>query len=163
VVVGLIAALIGLAAGVAVAAGLKALLGLQGLTLPSGSLVVSSTTVVVSLLLGVGVTVVAAISPARKAAKVPPVAAMQGGTVGSTGYGCKERVIVGIAILAIGLAALLTGLFGHVSNAFLVVGFGVLLVFLGVSVLGRTIALPLSRAIGAPLPRIKGVTGTLAR
>ena len=38
-----------------------------------------------------------------------------------------------------------------------------LLVFLGVSVLGRTIALPLSRAIGAPLPRVKGVTGTLAR
>src|SRR5262249_1517223 len=46
---------------------------------------------------------------------------------------------------------------------FLVVGIGVLLVFLGVSVLGRTIALPLSRAIGAPLPRIKGGTGTLAR
>jgi putative ABC transport system permease protein len=39
----------------------------------------------------------------------------------------------------------------------------VLLVFLAVSVLGRTIALPLSRAIGSPLPRIKGVTGTLAR
>jgi putative ABC transport system permease protein len=35
--------------------------------------------------------------------------------------------------------------------------------FLGVSVLGRTIALPLSRTIGAPLPRVKGVTGTLAR
>src|SRR5215469_9115734 len=163
VAIGLIAALIGLAAGVAVAAGLKALLGLLGLTLPSGSLVVTSTTIVVSLLLGVGVTVVAAISPARKAAKVPPVAAMQEATVGSTGYGSKQRVIVGIAILAIGLAALLTGLFGHVSNAFLVVGLGVLLVFLGVSVLGRTIALPLSRAIGAPLPRIKGVTGTLAR
>jgi putative ABC transport system permease protein len=163
VVVGLIAALIGLAAGVAVAAGLKALLSAFGLTLPSGGLVVKSSTVVVSLLLGVGVTVVAAISPARKAAKVPPVAAMQEATVGSTGYGSKQRVVVGIAILAIGVAALFTGLFGHVSNAFLVVGLGVLLVFLGVSVLGRTIALPLSRAIGAPLPRIKGVTGTLAR
>jgi len=163
VAVGLIAALIGLAAGVAVAAGLKALLGVLGLTLPAGSLVVKSSTVVVSLLLGVGVTVVAAISPARKAAKVPPVAAMQEATVGSTGYGSKQRVIVGIAILAIGVAALFTGLFGHVSSAFLVVGAGVLLVFLGVSVLGRTIALPLSRAIGAPLPRIKGVTGTLAR
>jgi len=61
------------------------------------------------------------------------------------------------------VAALFTGLFGRVSSAFLVVGLGVLLVFLGVSVLGRTIALPLSRAIGAPLPRVKGVTGTLAR
>src|SRR5215471_4735945 len=163
VAVGVIAALIGLAAGVAVAAGLKALLGLFGFTLPGGSLVVSATTVIVSLLVGIGVTVVAAISPARKAAKVPPVAAMQEATVGSTGYGSKQRIVVGIAILAIGLAALFYGLFGHIGNAFLVVGLGVLLVFLGVSVLGRTVSLPLSRTIGTPLPRIKGVTGTLAQ
>jgi putative ABC transport system permease protein len=106
---------------------------------------------------------VAAISPARKAAKVPPVAAMQEATVGSTGYGSKQRAVIGSTILALGVAALFTGLFGHVGSAFLIVGVGVLLVFLGVSVLGRTISLPLSRAIGAPLPRVRGVTGTLAR
>ena len=161
--VGVIAALLGLAAGVAVAAGLKALLSAFGLTLPAGSLVVNARTIVASLVIGIGVTLIAAISPARKAAKVPPVAAMQEATVGSTGYGSKQRIAVGLGILALGVAALFTGLFGHVSSAFLVVGFGVLLVFLGVSVLGRTIALPLSRAIGAPLPRIKGVIGTLAR
>jgi putative ABC transport system permease protein len=162
-VVGVIAALIGLALGVAVAAGLEALLSAFGLKLPSGSLVLNARTVILSLLLGIGVTLVAAVSPARKAAKVPPIAAMQETTVGSTGYGSKQRVVVGITILVLGVAALFTGLFGHVSNAFLIVGAGVLLVFLGVSVLGRTIALPLSRAIGAPLPRLKGVTGTLAR
>jgi putative ABC transport system permease protein len=161
--VGVIAALLGLAAGVAVAAGLKALLSAFGLSLPGGGLVLKPRTVVASLVIGIGVTLIAAISPARKAAKVPPVAAMQEATVGSTGYGSKQRVVVGLTILALGVAALFTGLFGHVSSAFLVVGVGVLLVFLGVSVLGRTIALPLSRAIGAPLPRIKGVTGTLAR
>src|SRR6516164_194118 len=161
--VGVIAAVIGLAAGVAVAAGLKAVLGALGFGLPASGLVVTARTVILSLVVGIGVTVVAAISPARKAAKVPPVAAMQEATVGSTGYGSKQRVVVGIAILAAGVAALFTGLFGHPPNAFLVVGAGVLLVFLAVSVLGRTIALPLSRAIGSPLPRIKGVTGTLAR
>jgi putative ABC transport system permease protein len=161
--VGVIAALLGLAAGVAVAAGLKALLSAFGLTLPGGSLVLNARTVVASLVIGIGVTLIAAISPARKAAKVPPVAAMQEATVGSTGYGSRQRVVVGLSILALGVAALFTGLFGHVSSAFLVTGAGVLLVFFGVSVLGRTIALPLSRAIGAPLPRIKGVTGTLAR
>src|SRR5215831_16398077 len=163
VAVGVIAALVGLALGVAVAAGLKALLGALGLGLPPSGLVVTARTVILSLVVGIGVTVVAAISPARKAAKVPPVAAMQEATAGSTGYGSKQRIVVGIAILAAGVAALFTGLFGHPPNAFLVVGAGVLLVFLAVSVLGRTIALPLSRAIGAPLPRIKGVTGTLAR
>ena len=161
--VGVIAALLGLAAGVAVAAGLKALLSAFGLSLPGGGLVLNARTVVASLVIGIGVTLIAAISPARKAAKVPPVAAMQEATVGSTGYGSKQRMVVGLSILALGVAALFTGLFGHVSSAFLIVGIGVLLVFLGVSVLGRTIALPLSRAIGAPLPRVKGVTGTLAR
>src|SRR6516164_5375387 len=161
--VGVIAAVIGLAAGVAVAAGLKAVLGALGFGLPASGLVVTARTVILSLVVGIGVTVVAAISPARKAAKVPPVAAMQEATVGSTGYGSKQRVVVGITILVLGVAALFTGLFGHPPNAFLVVGAGVLPVFLAVSVLGRTIALPLSRAIGAPLPRVKGVTGTLAR
>ena len=161
--VGLIAAVIGLAAGVLVAAGLKALVGAFGFGLPGGSLVLTARTVILSLVVGIGVTLVAAISPARKAAKVPPVAAMQEATAGSTGYGSKQRVIVGLAILAAGVAALFTGLFGHPPNAFLIVGAGVLLVFLAVTVLGRTIALPLSRAIGSPLPRIKGVTGTLAR
>lgn len=161
--VGVIAALLGLAAGVAAAAGLKALLSAFGVSLPGGSLVLNARTVVASLVIGIGVTLIAAISPARRAAKVPPVAAMQEATVGSTGYGSKQRLVVGLTILALGVAALFTGLFGHISSAFLVVGVGVLLVFLGVSVLGRTIALPLSRAIGAPLPRLKGVTGTLAR
>src|SRR6201986_3129590 len=83
--VGVIAALLGLAAGVAVAAGLKALLSAFGLTLPAGGLVVKARTVVASVVSGIGLTLIAAISPARKAAKVPPVAAMQEATVGSTG------------------------------------------------------------------------------
>jgi putative ABC transport system permease protein len=163
VAVGAIAAVLGLAAGFAVATGLKALLGVLGFALPGGSLVLTGGTVLVSLLLGLGVTVVAAISPARKAAKVPPVAAMQQATAGSTGYGSKQRVVVGLALLAVGLAVLFYGLFGHPAKAFQTVGAGILLVFFAVTVLGRTIALPLSRAIGAPLPRVKGVTGTLAR
>jgi putative ABC transport system permease protein len=163
VAVGVIAAVLGLAVGFAVATGLKAVLGVLGFGLPGGSLVLSPRTVVVSVLLGLGVTVVAAISPARKAAKVPPVAAMQQASVGSTGYGSKQRIVVGLALLAVGIAVLFYGLFGHPARAFLITGAGILLVFFGVTTLGRTIALPLSRAIGAPLPRIKGVTGTLAR
>src|SRR5215831_2228333 len=105
-VIGVIASLLGLAAGVAVAAGLKAVLGLLGLGLPAGSLVLSTKTVVASLLAGLGVTIVAAISPARKAAKVPPVAAMQEVAVGSSGYGSRQRIVVGVTILALGGAAL---------------------------------------------------------
>jgi putative ABC transport system permease protein len=161
--VGVIASAIGLAAGVAVAAGLKAMLSGLGFGLPPGGIVFTGRTVLLASLAGVAVTLVAAVSPARKAAKVPPVAAMQEAVAGSTGYGSKERVMVGSAILAAGLAVLLTGLFASVGNRTLVVGAGIVLVFFAVTVLGRTVSLPLSRALGAPLPKLRGVTGTLAQ
>jgi putative ABC transport system permease protein len=163
VVVGIIASLIGLAGGVAVAMGLKAMLSGLGFGMPSAGIVFTARTALVAGLAGLAVTIVAAVSPARKAAKVTPVAAMQDVTAGSTGYGSKERVMVGMAILILGVAALFTGLFTNVASRVLVVGAGALLVFFGVSVLGRTVSLPLSRAVGAPLPRLRGVTGKLAR
>ena len=163
VAVGVAASLVGLGAGIGVAAALKALLNGLGVGVPGGGIVFSARTVVVAGLAGLAVTVVAAVSPARKAAKVPPVAAMHEVAAGSTGYGSKERVMVGAAILALGIAALFTGLFTHVASQIAIVGAGALLVFFGVSVLGRTVSLPLSRAVGAPLPWLRGVTGQLAR
>jgi putative ABC transport system permease protein len=161
--VGVLASALGIAAGFAVALGLKALLTAVGLDIPTTSLVFTPATAVISVVVGVGITVLAALSPARKAAKVAPIAAMQHGVVGSTGYGSKQRVFVGVAVLGLGLAALLTGLFRDVQQPVALVGAGALLVFFGVSILGRTVSLPLSRAIGAPLPRLRGITGELAR
>jgi putative ABC transport system permease protein len=134
-----------------------------GFGMPPGGIVFAARTAMVAGLAGLVVTMVAAISPARKAAKVPPVAAMQEATAGSTGYGSKERVVVGTTILVVGVAALFTGLFTNLASRVMVVGAGALLVFFGVSVLGRTVSLPLSRAVGAPLPSLRGVTGKLAR
>ena len=61
-----------------------------------------------SLVAGIGVTLIAALSPARKAAKVAPVAAMQSHIIGSTGYGSKQRIVVGFVVLGGGIGALLT-------------------------------------------------------
>jgi putative ABC transport system permease protein len=162
-VVGAVASVIGLAAGVAVAAGLKALLAAVGFAIPAGGVVFAVRTVIVCLVVGVGVTMLAAYSPARKAGKVPPVAAMRDVVVGSKGYGSKERVIIGSVVTGGGVVILFVGLFSHPSNALPIVGLGALLVFFGVSVLGRTVSLPLSRFIGYPLPRLRGVTGKIAR
>lgn len=161
--VGAVASVLGIVGGLAVAAGLKALLNVAGIEVPGSGVVFNPSTVVISLVVGIGVSVLAAVSPARKAAKVAPIAAMQQGLAGSTGYGSRQRIFVGLALLVLGLTTLLTGLFASVDRAVLVVGVGVLLVFFGMSVLGRTISLPLSRVIGWPLPRLRGVTGDLAR
>jgi putative ABC transport system permease protein len=163
VVVGLLASAAGLVLGVAVASGLKALLGALGLGIPAGGIVFAVRTVIVGLLVGTGVTMVAALSPARKAGKVAPIAAMQDAVTTSSGYGSKQRVFAGAGILAAGIAALFTGLFAHVPSPVLLVGAGAGLVFFGVAILGRTVALPLSRVLGAPLPAVRGVAGTIAR
>ena len=73
---GLVASLIGLGLGVLAAVGLSALLKAVGITLPTGPLVFLPRTVVVALVVGVGVTLVSAISPARRAVRIPPVAAL---------------------------------------------------------------------------------------
>ena len=73
---GCVASLVGLGLGVLAAVGLEALLKGFGITLPTGPLVFEARTVVAALVVGVGVTVVSAISPARRAVHIPPVAAL---------------------------------------------------------------------------------------
>jgi putative ABC transport system permease protein len=161
--VGMIASLLGVVVGVGVAIGLKALMSGIGIEIPAQGVTVLPGSMLFAFAVGLVVTVLAAVSPARKAAKVAPIAAMQLGVAGSTGYGSKQRVFVGIGVLGGGVAALLLGLFTGVPSPLQIVGLGALLVFFGVSILGRTISLPLSRVIGLPLLRLRGVTGELAR
>jgi putative ABC transport system permease protein len=162
-VVGILASALGLVAGFGIATGLKAIISALGFGIPAGGLVFAPRTVVVALAAGILVTLVAAISPARKAGKVPPIAAMQSEAVGSVGYGSVSRVVVGGISLVLGLAATFVGLFADVANEGMLIVAGCLGVFLGVYVLGRTISLPISRFLGAPLPRLRGLPGELAR
>ena len=62
--------------GVLAALGLKALLKAFGIVLPSAPLVFEARTPVVAIAVGVGVTVLSAILPARRAVRIPPVAAL---------------------------------------------------------------------------------------
>ena len=73
-------------------------------------------TVIIGLVAGTAVTVIAALSPARKAGKVAPIAAMQDAVATSTGYGSKQRVFAGTGVLVLGAAVLFTGLLAHPSS-----------------------------------------------
>jgi len=161
--VGVVASLVGLVAGLGVAIGLKALLDAFGVDLPAGGVVFGMDTAVIAFSAGVLVTLAAAISPARKAGKVPPIAAMRDIEVTSSGYGSKERIAVGVLVLVAGIGGLLYGLLGSPANGLAIVGGSAIVVFFGVSVLGRTVSLPMSRLIGWPLPRLRGIAGLLAR
>jgi putative ABC transport system permease protein len=159
VAVGVLASVLGMLAGVAVAAGLKALLAGFGIDIPAGGIVFSAKTAILSLVTGVGVSVVSALFPARRASKVPPIAAMRDLAVESTGI--RRRTIVAGLFTAAGVAVLMVGLFGDAGAG--AVGLGAVLVFFGVAGLGPVFARPVAGLIGAPLPRLRGMAGTLAR
>jgi putative ABC transport system permease protein len=69
--------------------------------------------------------------------------------------------VIGVLLTAVGGGLILLGLVGDAGIQ--AVGGGVLLTFLGVAVLGPILAKPATGAIGAPLPAVAGITGTLAR
>ncbi len=160
--VGIVGSAAGIGLGVLLAAGLRALLNAVGLDIPTASLVVTGGTVIACTIVGLLVTTVAAVFPALRAARIPPIAAMRAVALDTSGHS-RTRVLIGLLITAIGVLLLVRGLFVGGSNALLSVGVGAGLVFLGVTALGPVLARPVTRFIGAPLPRLRGITGKLAR
>jgi len=161
-VLGLTASLLGVLGGVAIVYVLKAMLDAFGVDLPAGGLVLKASTVVVSLVVGFVVTVVAAVGPAVRASRVPPLAALRDVAI-DRGGSSRLRLVLGVIVVLLGVAATFSALAGGGSNALFAAGGGVLLVLIGTIVLGPVVARPLSRLIGAPLSRFRGVTGHLAQ
>lgn len=161
VLVGLVASAIGIGVGVLLAAGIKAAFAGFGLGIPATGVVIQARTIIVGLLVGVGVTVVAALIPARKAARVPPVAAMR--DVIPTSRGLQRRIIAGASVTGAGALLLLVGLTTSIANALAIVGAGAAIGFIGVSMVAPLIARGFALTAGAPLPRAFGVVGRLAQ
>jgi len=159
--VGLVAAALGLAAGVGLAKGVTALLDATGADLPTTTLQVRSGTVLLAVGLGLVVSFAAALVPAIRATRVPPLAALRDVALDRSGAS-KIRTGLGVIVLALGAYQLSTAWTDGSSDAIPGVGLGGLLAILGAIVIGPVLASPSVRAIGSPLPSIKGITGKLA-
>ncbi len=119
---------------------------------------VAGRTIVMSMIVGTVVTVLAAFLPARKAAKVTPIAALRTVAVDSSGHSMR-RVVIGTVTAVAGTLLLVAGMGGSTP----VFGLGALTVFAAVVVLGPVVASRFTRVAGAPLASLRGVTGVLAR
>jgi putative ABC transport system permease protein len=159
VLVGLAASLIGLGLGVLAAVALKALLGAFGITLPSAPLVFEARTVVLALAVGVGITVISAIGPARRAVRIAPVAALVA-TREEQAESLRRRVTIGGLAATGGIAALVAGL---TAPAILLVGLGAVAVFIAAGMLAPIVARPMSSMLGRPLGALFGAPGRLGR
>ena len=161
-VIGVLASLVGLFFGLAIAAGLQGIFSLIGVELPTTSLQFLPRTWVVAMVVGVGVTLVAAILPARKAASVPPIAALRDDAPAPSG-GALGRVGLAAAVAVVGFGMF----FGarwipDTQTLFVVLGVGAVIAFIGAAMVAQVIARPLARVIGGPMARL-GVPGKLGR
>ncbi len=165
-VIGLLASIVGLFAGLGLARGLNALLVSFGIDLPQTGTVFATRTIIISLLLGVLVTLAAALRPAWRATHVPPIAAVREGAVLPPSRFARFGPAAAFATIAVAVALMLVGMLaGGLSTTarLLGIGIGAALVFVGVSMLAPTLVPPIARVLGWPATRFGGAAGVLAR
>jgi putative ABC transport system permease protein len=164
-VIGLVASAIGLVLGYGIAKGMVALVAALGVELPKAGTVVEQRTVIVSMLLGTTITLIASILPARRATRVPPIAAVREGSTLPPSRFSAHSAKTGYAVTGASLAAIVAGLLaGGLSGAAvaLLLAGGVLGLFVGIALLAPTLVKPLARIVGWPARRAGGIAGDLA-
>jgi putative ABC transport system permease protein len=163
--VGIVASAAGIAAGIGFAKLLNALFDAAGFGIPRTGLVVAPRTIAIALAVGVGVTLVAALVPALRATRVPPVAAMSGVPPRPTSRSRRLAVALTILLVLGGAALTVQGLFGSgpATSKLGAVAGGAILLFVGIALSARYVARPLAAVIGWPIERAFGTPGRLAR
>jgi putative ABC transport system permease protein len=165
-VIGAVASLIGLVAGLGLAKGLNSLFVSFGIDLPQASTVFATRTIVVTLVVGILITVLAALRPAIRATRVPPISAVREGAVLPPSRLARFGPAAALLTIAGALALMLVGLFvGGLSTAtrLLTLGVGTAGIFVGLAMLTKTFVPPLARVLGAPAASFAGAAGQLAR
>lgn len=161
-IVGVLASLFGVGAGIAFGWLILALLGALGLAPIDAALATRPVSFLPAFLAGVVVTIAAALLPAWRASRIPPVAALRDHVAEPAGY-TYARVAIGAFMVVSGTASMLFGLAERSANSVAFVGIGMAVVFLGTAVVGPILVRPASAVLGSFPVRWKGITGLLAR
>ena len=154
------ASVAGAGLGLLLAKGLAALLSSFGLSLPLSGLVVPGAELTVSVGVGIAMTVLASLAPAYRATRVVPVQAMRDPAPEPSRFSTR-RLTGGLVVTGAGLAAVLAGTSG--GGGIALTAAGAAGCFIGVTALGPIVVRPLAYLTGAPLLRLPGRVGVLAR
>ncbi len=163
-ILGLIATVLGILGGIGVARLIIMSFNAAGAGFPSTGTVLTTRTFIAAAVVGVGVALLSVFVPARRAARIPPVAAMRP-ELGFDALKTKQLVI-GVAATILGAVLLIVGLFikpGSAASWGSLSAIGAIMLFLGVANVSSVIAAPVTRAIGWPVAKAYKVPGALAR
>ncbi|MEU9139867.1 FtsX-like permease family protein [Streptomyces sp. NPDC048404] len=159
-VVAVAASAAGIAGGIGIAAGLQALFPAIGFPFPEGSLVISGLSMLLPLGVGVVVCLGSALLPAARAGRTAPLAALRETAVDESGTS-RVRATAGGGLAALAVGVTLTGVL--LTPSLWLAGLGAVLALAAFVVLGPVASSAAVRVLGAPLDRLRGVTGGLAR
>ncbi len=163
--IGLAASIVGIVAGAGFVKLLVAAFKGLGFALPQSGLPIEARTVIIGIAVGVLSTLASALIPALRATRVSPLEALrEDGGVEQGGTSRKRTVIASILAVA-GFVIICLGLFssGGIGPALSLMGFGLILLFIAIAMLGGRLVAPLASLVGKPIERVRGVTGRLAR
>jgi putative ABC transport system permease protein len=162
-VMGVFASVTGLFLGLALAAGLNTLFKAFGVDLPQASTQIQTRTVIVALGLGIVITLIASLSPARRATRIAPIAALREGATLPPRLGAR-RPAIPMTVVVVSAVLLIAGAVGvsSLGTSMLLVGVGALGLFLGVNMIAGRLVRPLATLVGGPARRLGGPSGRLA-
>ncbi|MBV6702842.1 ABC transporter permease [Kitasatospora aureofaciens] len=161
--IGTVSATAGLIVGIGIGAGMQSLIGTLNENMPNGTLVIKPLTVVVTIGVGVLVTVLSALLPALRAARIAPVAAMSSGDQPASQKSLVVRNTIGSLLAAGGLALIGFGASTGDDSGRMPVGLGAFLALIGVFVLLPLLSRPVVALVGPLLRGLGGTPGKLAQ
>ena len=161
VVMSALAATVGIGLGWLLARALAALFRVVGLDISSDALTLDVQSVVISYVVGIGVTLVAAFLPARRAGKVAPVAAMRADAA-PVRDSLRRRTIIGGVLMAVGVVFAVIGVLGAPGPDAVWIGIAAGIWILTAAAISSVIGRPVLVLCRALFGRLFGTTGRFA-
>src|SRR5215218_2095721 len=116
-IIGLTGAVLGVFAGIGFAAALNAIFQGFGIDLPNTGTVIEGRTIIVSIVVGMVVTFAAALSPALRATRVSPMAALLEAELPESRTRGRVFTAVAVLFMVIGIALACLGVFGVLGDS----------------------------------------------
>ncbi|MFE9632234.1 ABC transporter permease [Streptomyces sp. NPDC006463] len=160
-VVGLVSSAIGMVSGIGLAVAMRSAMGLFDAKIPAGSLIIAPATVVIALVIGVMVTMLAALLPAWRTSRIAPVAAMGSAHLPATMKSLVLRNSIGSVLALAGIGVVFLGV-SQKSDGRTTIAGGAFLLLIGLFVLLPMLSRPVIATVRPLLSKVFGVAGKLA-